>query len=128
MRVRLAESLATIPELQASAYMLAAPLPPCAHVIPTAVSFDDAMQGGLDTRSFTVQVFVALGLDQAAQIKLDEYLATSGERSVKAAIEANATLTGLVHDLRVSEMSSYNVVTLDGAQAFSADFTVVVYA
>lgn len=126
-RERLAAALSKIPGLQASPYMLGSPTPPAAHIIPTAVSFDEAMAGGLDERTFTVQVFAALGLDKGAQIVLDGFLARSGPKSVKQALESDRRLGGLVQDLRVTEMSSYNVVTLDARQMLSADFTVVVY-
>ena len=127
LREGLATNLDTLDGVQVSAYMLGSPTPPAIHVIPSEISYDLAMQRGLDTWTFTVQAFVGTGLDKAAQIRLDKMLAPSGVDSVKAAIEADRTLGGVASDLHVTEVSSYIIVTRsDGSQLLSADWTVVV--
>lgn len=126
IRAGMAANLATLDGIQVSPYMLASPTPPALHIIPASIEYDQAMARGVDLLVFTVQVFVALGLDQAAQIKLDEYLAPTG---IKAALESDRTLGGVVADVRVSGLSSYDVVALpDRGQMLAASFRVEVYS
>jgi hypothetical protein len=127
IREGLAANLEAISGIQVSAYMLASPTPPALHVIPSEIAYDRAGSRGLDLVQMTVQAFVALGSDIGAQVALDELLAPSGARSVKAALEASPTLGGAVQDVWVSAMSGYNVVTIpDRGQMLSADWTVQV--
>ena len=127
IREGLAANLSTISGIQVSAYLLAAPSPPAIHVVPSSIAYDKAMARGMDIVNMTVQAFVSLGLDQGAQMALDELLAPSGVRSVKAAIESDRTLAGTVQYAWVSEMSGYNVVVIpDRGQMLSADWAVEV--
>lgn len=125
IREGIAANLSAIEGVQVSAYMLAAPSPPAMHVIPSAIAYDRSFQRGMDEVALTVQAFVALGLDQGAQMALDELLAPSGARSVKAAVESDRTLGGKVQDVWVSAMTAYSVVTIpDRGQMLSADWSV----
>lgn len=127
IRAGLATNLGTIKDVQVSAYLLASPTPPSIHVLPTSIAYDEVMARGFDNLTFTVQAFVAFGLDQGAQVLLDLMLAPTGVKSVKTAIEADRTLGGTVQTLRVTDMTAYNIVTLgEGRQMLSADWTVEV--
>jgi hypothetical protein len=75
------------------------------------------MGRGLDKWTFTVQAFVALASDIGAQVKLDAFLAPSGSQSVKAAIEADGTLGGIVADTSVVSCTGYRVYARDGRRA-----------
>ena len=127
IRQGLVDNLSAISGVQWSPYLLASPTPPSGHVIPSEIAYDRAMHRGMDEVTMTVQAFVALGLDQAAQMKLDELLAPSGATSVKAAIEADRTLGGKVQDAWVSAVTGYTLVTIpDRGQMLSADWSVTV--
>jgi hypothetical protein len=115
IRVALAAKLSASPDLQVSAYILASPTPPYAHVFPAEVEYDRAMVRGLDELTFTVEVAVPLTSDQASQQLLDEYLAGSGDRSVKQKLEVDRTLGGVVQNLRVTGSSGYMQVVREGA-------------
>lgn len=127
IREGLAANLSAIEGIQVSPYMLGSPTPPAIHVIPSSIAYDRAMHRGMDEVTMTVQAFVALGLDQGAQMALDELLAPTGSRSVKTAIETDRTLGGKVQHVQVDEMSGYNAVTIvDRGQMLSADWSVTV--
>lgn len=124
----LATSLATIDGVQVSAWLLASPTPPAIHVVPPAIEYHQAMQDGFAELTFTVQAFVALGTDIGSQKRLAQMRAPTGSGSVKAAIEADKTLGGIVKELIVRSSAEPQVLTLDGGrQLLSCDFEVTVW-
>lgn len=130
IRVALAASLGTaISGLQASAYMLANPTTPHAHVLPGEVEYDKTLQRGLDELFLTVQLIVGTPSDMGAQMVLDEFL-DDGPRSVKTAIEADPTLNGACSDLHVQGASGYRVYTFGEGRppALGAEWRVRVIA
>jgi hypothetical protein len=127
IREGLATNLRTISGVQVSAYMLASPTPPAIHVVPPAIEYHQAMQGGLERLTFTVQAFVALGTDIGTQKRLDDFRAPTGVTSVKAALEADRTLGGVAQDLLVMSSAEPVIVTLpEGRQLLSCDWEVLV--
>jgi hypothetical protein len=115
IREGLAANLAGIAGVQVSAYMLANPTPPTIHVYPGQIEYDGAMIRGVDRWTMIVQAFVGLVSDIGAQVKLDTFIAPSGAGSVKAGLEADRTLGGLVQSLRVTECSGERVYVREGA-------------
>lgn len=95
--------------MQISAEMLSNPTPPSAHVFPDETDYHKAMGNGAEDWNLIVQVFVATTSDIGAQRLLDSMLASTGAGSVKAAIEADRTLGGLVSGLKVRKTSGYRV-------------------
>lgn len=129
IREGLAANLAAIDGCQVSAYMLSNPTPPTVHVYPGDIDYDLAMHRGLDKWTLTVQAFVGMVSDQGAQVKLDAFLAPSGATSVKAAVESDKTLGGLVSDLQVVSCSGYRVYAREsGGPVLGAEWTVEVLA
>jgi hypothetical protein len=126
IREGLATNLSTIPNVQISAYMLVSPVPPVIHVFPAGVEYDRSMHRGLDILTFTVEAFVAMGLDVGAQQRIDRMLSPTGTESVKTAIEADRTLGGVVSDVWVERVSGYRLVELPEMEqkALSADWLV----
>lgn len=113
------QSLIGTSELQVSAYMLANPTPPTIHLYPggqeTAIEYDLAFGRGLDRWSFTVQAFVPLSsADTDSQQTLDAYIAPAGAQSVKAALESDSTLGGLVANVNVVSCTGYRVYVREG--------------
>ena len=119
IREGIADALNAIPELQASPYMLSNPTPPSAHVFPDEVDYDQTMGRGHDDWFMTVQAFVGMITDIGAQKRLDLMLNPAGAYSVKAAIEADSTLGGVVDDVQVQSCTGYRVyarsVTISGS-------------
>jgi hypothetical protein len=129
IRTGLAANLSTIPDIQVSAYVLSNPTPPCAVVFAGPTDFDTSFGRGLDNLVFMVRVLVAAVSDISAVVNLDPYMAGSGARSVKAAIETDKTLGGACSDLRVVGTEGEQVYTLEGRPpALGAEFRVEVTA
>lgn len=115
IREGLADALASIPDLQESAYLLANPTPPSAEVQPGPVEYDAAMARGSDRWTMTVRVFVGAVTDRGAQARLDKMLAPTGGYSVKAALQADRTLDGAAQTLRVVRCTGYRIFGREGA-------------
>lgn len=116
---------AAVPGIQASPYTLANPTPPAAHVMRGEIVYDQAMQGGLHDMTMRVQAFVALTTDIGAQMLLDQFLSPDGDNSIKAAIEADTSLGGIVQDLHVTSASGEQTYIRDqGGPVLGSEWTV----
>ena len=90
--------------------------PPCAVVGQLDFTFDIDNMRGLDQASVDVYVIVQRISERTGQDKLDNFLAGSGNGSIKTAIESDRSLGGLVDTLRVitAESGTYT----SGDQSF----------
>lgn len=133
IRAGFAGNLATLQGIQVSAYVLGNPSLPTIWVRPApaeGIEYHKAFANGLENWTFLVQAFFASGItDIGAQKKLDELLASTGATSVKAAIESDKTLGGLVKDLKVERCTGYLEYSNPAGTttALGCDWTVVVY-
>jgi hypothetical protein len=102
--------------LTVSAYLQATPVPPLLHVFPEKVEYDKAMGRGLDEWQFAVHGFFGLTSERDAQTNLDLMLAPAGTWSVKAAVESDDTLGGLLGSgcVSVTEATGYQLYELEG--------------
>lgn len=129
IREKLAEQVFEKTGLRISPYMVARPQPPQAHIVPGEISYDRAMARGIDSLVLVIQVFVAVVSETSAQKRLDAYLAPSGSDSIKAAVEADRTLGGVVADASVVSASGYRVYEIGGrAPVLGAEWTVEILA
>lgn len=128
LRTGLAARLATISGLRTSATIPDQVNPPVAIVSVDSIAYDQSHARGLDEYGFTVTVVGPRIAERAAQNALDAYLAPTGAKSVKAAIEADRTLGGYAQTSRVTDMTGIAPVTVGDASYITATFTVVVYA
>jgi hypothetical protein len=129
LRAGLATRLATISGLNAHADVPDSVTPPAATVRPapeTFIQWDTSMSRGSDDCTFVVTLFVSRASDTAGQSALDEYLAGSGAKSIKTAIEGDATLAGIAHWLQVTEARNYGPFAYGGENFFGCEFVVVV--
>lgn len=128
IREGIATALKTIPGMQASPYVLGNITPPSAYVLRGPVAYDQAMEGGTHTWTFVVRAFVASVTDIGAAARLDEFLAPSGTRSIKAAIEDDPTLGGVVDDLHVTQATGEQEFVRDqGGPLLFSEWTVEVW-
>ena len=129
IRAGLATSVNTIVDLQVSPYLLSNPTPPSADISPAGTKYDLALKRGSDLWTLTVRVIVGTSIDQGSQKLLDKYMASSGSLSVKAAIEANPTLSGVCEDLIVRHVSGYRTYGGEGKPSLlGAEWEVNVWA
>lgn len=115
-------------------YVLLSGTPPLFEVVPESIEFDQAMNRGLDEYTVTVRGMAPSTTGQGSQMLVDGWCAPSGPGSVKAALEADRTLGGVVQNLKVTELSSYRTFvaatatgTGTGGRYLVAEWTVVLY-
>lgn len=128
IRLGLATNLGTIPGLRASAELIDNPTPPIAVINLDSIDYHGAMQNGLTTYNFVVTVIVGRAAEREMQRKLDAYCQPTGAQSVKAAIESNRSLSGVVFDLIVVSSSPSGNITINDQTYLAAEFTVTVFA
>lgn len=118
---------------QASAYWKANPTPPSLQVVGIASDYDHTFGRASDVLIATIEGLAGATTDQGAQETLDNWLDTTGNTSVKAAIEterpAQVTLGNIVSDCKVTEATRPRIVsvqTTGGASydVWSVEFTV----
>lgn len=123
IREAVAARLDTIPDLQASPYILANPTPPYAHVVPGEMVFDEAMGDGLHRLTLQIQVMAGLSTDRGAQATLDRFLSLDGPYSLKQAVETDRTLGGLVQYVRVARCTGYQLFSSERGPVVGAEWT-----
>jgi hypothetical protein len=128
LRTGLAARLATINGLRSSAYIPDNPTPPVAVVMPGRITYDTAFGRGSDEYQFTIMLIVGRVADRASQTTLDGYCESSGNRSVKAAIEGDRSLGGKALDCRVTEMTNQGSLAIGDVTYHTAEFSVTVIA
>lgn len=128
IRAAMGTALATIDDLRVRPLIPSLVTPPMAVVQPQQIEYDLNAQRGLNRYTFTVSVFVVKADDRAAQVRVDPYVSPTGDRSVKAALEADRTLAGTVDTLRVTNVSNYAASDANDVLYLAVDFEVEVYA
>lgn len=105
------------------------PAPPGSIVVPAAVvrrrstTYDVSFDELTDT-AWTVTVFVQFANNDAAAEQLDPYVSPSGTQSIKAAIDADPTLGGVVDFARVSTAEGERVTNYAGIGYLTVDFNI----
>jgi hypothetical protein len=127
MRTALATNLGTISGIRTYADIPDNPAMPCAVVQLQSVNYDQAFGNGLTEYSFVITAIFGRIATSTAQRNLDALIST-GDRSLKAAVESDRTLDGEAYDVRVSEMTNLTSVTIGDITYLSADFAVTVFA
>lgn len=102
--------------------------PPAAVVVPSGGTFGATMARGSDDMVFEVRVAVSAAVSRTGQDTLDALMAGSGPRSIKAAVEADASLDGVCHFAHVAGWDDYGEVTIAGVVYFGVTFSVEVTA
>lgn len=129
IRDGVATRLATISGLRTASEIPDQPNPPIAIVSVQNVDYTQAMAKGLTIYNLVVTVIVARVAERHAQRLLDTFVSTSGDSSIKLAIEGDRTLGGIAYDTQVTNMSNIGAIQLLGDVAhLAAEFSVVVYA
>jgi hypothetical protein len=127
IRAGLAANIGTIPDLRTSVDIPENITPPVAVIALENVDYDGAFAGGLTEYNFTVTVISSRASARFAQRRLDAFTST-GDSSIKLAIESDKTLNGKAFDVRVTRMSNIGTVSLGDVSYLAADFAVTVFA
>lgn len=126
-RKGIAANLASVSGLRVADTIPDNPSPPIAVLSLNNVVYDGAYAGGLVIYNFTLSIIVGRVSERIAQNRLDTYIST-GEGSIKKAIETDKSLGNSAYDVRVSEMTNVGAVTIGDANFLACDFLVAVYA
>ncbi len=102
-------------------------LPPAADIRRGPMEYDQSMVGGIHRLTILVRVFVASVMDKSAQAQLDSYLAPDGDNSIKAAIESDRSLGGLIDDLHVTGATGEQAYTMGQVQMTGSEWTVEIW-
>jgi hypothetical protein len=116
VRDALKKNLQTITRLRVYDTIPDVVTPPAAVVGQLDFTFDVDNARGLDQASVDIYVIVQRISERTAQDKLDEFLAGTGEGSIKTALESDRSLGGLVDTLRV--ISAESGTYTSGEQSF----------
>jgi len=130
IRDGLKTNLETISGLTAYEYVPDWIEPPIALVAPiNSLNYDSTMARGADTYEIPVIVYISRVDAQLSQDAVDGYLASSGETSVKAAIESDPTLGGAAMSVRVISATDYGEYEVtQGTSFLGVTFNVEVIA
>lgn len=128
LRTGLRNNLATINGLRTANLIPDQVNPPIAIVTPEGISFDTAFARGLDEYNFTILVVVHRVAERSAQNSLDAFCNPTGATSIKTAIESDRTLGGTAQTLRVTDLRTYQALSVGDVDYLAAEFSVVVYA
>ncbi len=128
IRSGLATNLATITGLRTGATIPDNVNPPYAIVSPSSVNYHKAFNNALSTYNFTITLVVDRVSERTAQNNLDAYCSPTGTSSIRAAIESDKTLGGVVYDTMVTGMRNYGSVTIGETNYLAAEFDVAVQA
>jgi hypothetical protein len=127
IRAGLATNLRTISGLRVYEEIPDNPQPPSAVVVLNNIEYNQDF-GGSAKYNFAVQVIVGRAAERAAQRYLDLYSDPTGASSVKAGVESNRTMSGVVLDTYLESMPNIGTVTINDQLYLAADFLVAVYA
>lgn len=117
-------ALATITGLRVFDFAADGGSPPLASVgLPTEVTYDFTKGRGSDHLVLPITVLVGKVVDRSARDALAAYLAGSGAKSIKAAVDGN--LGGACQTCRVRS-ARVDIVTLSGVEMLGATFDVAV--
>ena len=98
---------------------------PLAFIEPPAEIDYHASFSGTADLVFTITVMVPIGAGlKRAQDAIDPYLDTTGTTSIKAAIEGDKTLDGIVHDLTVRRAFDIGLLEWGDGMRYGAKFQV----
>lgn len=129
IRTALATAMSTVTGLSTEAYVRNIADVPVAMVGgPDPIEYDKTFGRGHDDYTFPIMIFSSLVSDEESQENLDSYLDPYGSKSLKAAIEADPTLGGVVQDLRVTGTQEYGPQDISGILYLGAVLLVSVMA
>jgi len=102
--------LATITGLRTFQFQPSQLNPPVAYPVINSINYHRAMRGGLVVYDCNIYVIVGRYTDDRANADLDGYLAFSGAKSIRAALEGDETLGGVAQSLTVNSSTDISAI------------------
>lgn len=121
-------TLSTIGGLQGFDYLPDSFPVPCAIVAVGDVDYHSAFGNGVVEHDVAILVIVGRSSESAGDSQLDDFRSYSGTTSLRAAIEADGTLGGVVATSIVTKSTPKTAISINGAEYLAAEFTMTVYA
>ena len=122
MREALATVIDTVPGIRGAPAWPERPNPPVAIVAGPDVDYNEDTQS--DRYTFAVIVLVSDSVTRAATLLLDSFLAGAGASSIRAALEADDTLGGVVQYLVVTAIRDYGTQVVQSTEYLGATLMV----
>ena len=98
--------------------------PPYALIgVPAIPSYRDAFAGSRMTLEPTVTLLTSAAIDEIGTLRLIEFSAPSGERSIKSVIERDRKLGGVVEDCQVVDFRPLDFEEIGAIQWYGGVFT-----
>lgn len=121
-------ALQTVTGLRTAPYLSDTISPPVALVAIDTVDYHGALSNADVEHVFTVLVIVGRASDRAGLASMEDYMSQAGASSIRAALEQDLTLGGVVSTLIVRKSGPPTSVGINGAEYISVPFTVEVHA
>lgn len=102
--------------------------PPVAYPLLQQVTYHKAFGGGDVVMDWQVAVIAGRWTDRTAHALLDTYLSYSGASSIRAALEADRTLGGVVQTMVVSSATNIESITQADQEFLQIQLQVQVHA
>lgn len=102
--------------------------PPFAIVAPAGVNYHRAFNNSLSEYSFTITLIVGQASERNAQNAIDAFCSSTGDSSIRRAVESDKTLGGVAYDTVVTDMRNYGSTTIGETTYLAAEFNIVVQA
>lgn len=100
----LAAATATITGLRSFGWPNAAAVPPYAIVrYPNEINYDLTFHRGADTAPFEVVLILGAAAERSVRDELSKFVSSAGAYEIKAAIEGDPTLGGVIQTCRVTD-------------------------
>lgn len=117
IREAMASAISAVSGFRVDAYVPGQPQPPCIYILPGELRYHQASADGMATKTFTVWAVLPLVDDREPQRDLGTLRDVEGAGSLKAALEFDRTLGGLVDELLVASATPVQDYVLPQSQA-----------
>lgn len=120
--------LATISGLRVFNYQPEQVNPPIGFPVLNQIRYHGAYSGGMVEMDWSIVVVTGRWLDRTAHTALDGYLSYSGATSIRAAIEADKTLGGIVDTVVVPTGANISSMSANDAEFLRVEMALTVYS
>lgn len=120
--------LATISGLRCYDYQPEQLNPPIAFPILDSITYHKAFSGGNVEMNYTIVVIVGRYLDRVAHSQLDGYLSYDGASSVRAALEGDKTLGGVVQTIILDSATEIDALPVADGDYLQVSLSLTVHA